>query len=271
MGEEITKETNEILEIKYRDDIHVIQANELIRSKKDDLTLLETKLIRLAIAQILQHDKDLQTYSCKILELASFLGMPRQNAHREIEKFAKNIMRKTITIEEKSSQPKQKKTPNWKMFHWVDSCFYKDGIITFKLSEELKPYLIGLYGFFTQYSFAEILNLPTANSISLFELLASYRNLRFAKGQKFGRKYEGMKLKSNECLFTIEFLREYFNCENKYPQTGDFVNRVIEMSVNAINKNKEGQTKVSFVKVKDGRKIEAIIFKVNKIWEKNLE
>ena len=41
--------------IKYNKDFYVIQANELVRSKQDDLSLLEAKLIRLAITQVAIH------------------------------------------------------------------------------------------------------------------------------------------------------------------------------------------------------------------------
>ena len=60
--------------IKYNKDFYVIQANELVRSKQDDLTLLEAKLIRLAITQVLRDDTDLKTYSCNVVDLANFLN-----------------------------------------------------------------------------------------------------------------------------------------------------------------------------------------------------
>ena len=259
----------DVLELQYRSDINVVQANELIRSKKDELTLLEAKLIRLAVAQILKDDTDLQTYSCKITDLANFLGVSRQSIHKEMETFSRNLMKKVITIKETNPPPERKKAPHWKMFHWVDVCSYYDGVITIKLSEELKPYLLGLYELFTQYSYAEILTLPTANSISLFELLASYRNLRFRK--EYSRNYKGENLNDNEYIFSIEFLREYFNCENKYPQTGDFVKRVIDLSVNAINKHIGGLYRVKYEKITTGRKIEAIKFTADIVGSKALE
>ena len=68
--DENTKDT--AIAIKYSRDFAVIQANELVRSKQDDLTLLEAKLIRLAITQVLRDDTDLKTYSCNVVDLANF-------------------------------------------------------------------------------------------------------------------------------------------------------------------------------------------------------
>ena len=61
------------LAIKYNREYLVVQANELVRSKQDDLTLLEAKLVRLAISQVLENDTDFRTYSCNVVDLAKFL------------------------------------------------------------------------------------------------------------------------------------------------------------------------------------------------------
>ena len=47
--------------IRYSKDFNIVQANELLRSKQSDLTLMESKLIRLAVSQIMKGDKDLRT------------------------------------------------------------------------------------------------------------------------------------------------------------------------------------------------------------------
>ena len=40
--------------IRYSKDFNIVQANELLRSKQSDLTLMESKLIRLAVSQIMK-------------------------------------------------------------------------------------------------------------------------------------------------------------------------------------------------------------------------
>ena len=73
------------LPIKYNREYNVIQANELVRSRQYELTLLEAKLIRLAIAQVLKQDADLKTYTCNVARLAEFLGISRQNIYKEVQ------------------------------------------------------------------------------------------------------------------------------------------------------------------------------------------
>lgn len=199
------------LPIRYQKNYSVTQANELVRSRQDELTIFEAKLVRLAISQILKEDTDLQTYTCNAAKLAELLGITRQAVYKSnLDEISSSLMRKIIYIRERG-----KKDGAYKKFHWVDYAEYKNGNITIKLSEYLKPYLLGLNELFTSYTYEEILKLPTNYAIRLYELLCSYSSIA---GQN----------EKNEIIFDIDFLREYFNCTNKYPQTGDFIKRVIE-------------------------------------------
>lgn len=203
---------NPALPIKYDSNYSVTQANELVRSKQDELTILEAKLVRLAIAQVLKDDTDLKTYTCNAAKLAELLGITRQAIYnKDLEKLSDSLMRKQIKIRKKG--PKSSKD-DYKSFHWVDYAEYKDGNITFKLSEYLKPYLVGLNELFTSYPYEEILKLPTNYAIRLYELLCSYSSIASQNTK-------------NEIVLDIDFLRDYFNCKDKYPQTGDFIKRVI--------------------------------------------
>ena len=222
------------LPIKYNKNYYVIQANELVRSKQDELSLLEAKLVRLAIAQVLKDDEDLKTYTCNISLLADFLGISSQNIYRDVQDLSVKLMKKSIFIRSKESNKQGKQ--NYKILHWVDYIEYKNGVITFKLSEHLKPYLVGLNELFTRYGYEEILKLPTNYSIRLYELLYSYANMSFIEGFK-SYTYEDIKLEKNEVCFTIDYLREYFNCQDKYPNTGDFIKRVVGAGIQDINEN----------------------------------
>ena len=244
--------------IKYNKDFYVIQANELVRSKQDDLTLLEAKLIRLAITQVLRDDTDLKTYSCNVVDLANFLGIDNHNIYRDIQELSKSLMKKSIFIKDKS-QPKRKGKENYRIFHWIDYVDYTDGVITFKLSDSLKPYLIGLEQLFTLYGYDAVIGLPTNYSIRLYELIASYQNMTVRLMPD--TNYTDIPIEKNEFIFTIDWLRDYFNCNDKYPNTGDFVKRVIDGAVKAIVKNT--LMRLSYRTVKKGRSITHIVFRLN--------
>ena len=244
--------------IKYNKDFYVIQANELVRSKQDDLTLLEAKLIRLAITQVLRDDTDLKTYSCNVVDLANFLGIDNHNIYRDIQELSKSLMKKSIFIKDKT-QPKRKGKENYRIFHWIDYVDYTDGVITFKLSDSLKPYLIGLEQLFTLYGYDAVIGLPTNYSIRLYELIASYQNMTVRLMPD--TNYTDIPIEKNEFIFTIDWLRDYFNCNDKYPNTSDFIKRVVDGAVKAIVKNT--LMRVSYRVVKKGRSITHIVFKLN--------
>ncbi len=253
-------DNNKAIAIKYDKAFHIVEANELIRSKQDDLTVLEAKLVRLAIAQVLQIDTDLKTYSCSITELADFLKMDRHNIYREMDTLTTNLLRKVIYIRKKT--PGKNGKPAFKKFHWVDSAEYADGILMLKLSDDLKPYLLGLNEFFSSYEYAVPYYLPNNNSMRLFELLWSFVNITYKdRGQYKTPVYLNIPLEKNEFAFSIDYLRELLNCEDKYPNTGDFIKRIIDPCIKAIKENTT--LSVSYRKVKHGRAIGFLVFRLN--------
>lgn len=256
----------ETTEIIYREDLQVALANNLIRYRKDDFTLLEAKLIRLAISQIAMQDTDLRTYTCNIPELAAFLGISSENIYRDIYATTKGLMQKVIDIPLENKKPKRNGKLQIHQIHWVNDCKYVDNTLTIRLSEELKPYVLGLDKLFTLYGFDSILGLPTPNSISLYELLASYESMVNIYSPTFTphNPYPQIQKQDRELIFSIDYLRQYFNCTDKYPLTADFLKRIIEPSVKSINKSTPMRT--SYRLAKEGKKIAYILFKIN-AWE----
>lgn len=256
-------ENTNIVPMKYHNFLTVAEANELIRSKQDDLTILEAKLIRLAISQIVVSDSDINTYSCNIADLARYLQMDRDNIYREVQNLAVSLMKKNIFIKAPAGD-KAKGKDNYKIFHWIDYAEYKDGVITFKLSESLKPYLIGLNELFTLYGYTAVLELPTSNAIKLYELLCSYINMPLPRYAYLTEdEIMGISVSIGEYVFSIDYLRDFFNCKDKYKNTGDFIRRIIDNSLLSIHNIKK-QDNVKFFSyrlVYSGRKITHIVFK----------
>lgn len=250
---------DEVYKMRYAD-MDIIQANELIRAKQDELTLLETKIIRLVIAQVLQNDTDFRTYKCNVIDLAEVLKLDRYTIYKEMDTVSTDLLRKVIKIEDETTNSKRK---NWKKFHWVDYAEYSNGTLTLRLSESLKPYLLNLFQFYTKYDYREIMSLPTENSIRLFELLCSYRNMIVKSKSK--KEMFGIELQKNEFIFDIEYLRQYFNCENKYKKTSDFLRRVINPSVEGL---KITGHKITYRVIKERRTTTHLIFNYKMEWDK---
>lgn len=251
--------------IFYDKDLTVVQANELVRSKKDDLTLIEAKLIRLAIGQILKEDTDFRTYSCEIVDLARFLGISSDNIYRDVKDINESLMKKYIYIEDPTRRDRRG-NPRYKLFHWVDTAEYDNGVITYKISEELKPYLLGLERFFTKYGYESIAALPSDYAIRLYELLASYQNLTVTKKRETDFAID---VEKNEIVFEIKWLRTYFGCEKKYSSAGDFIKWVIDSSVSAIQQHTD--MRLTYRTVKSGRFIKYVIFKIHAWYDSGYE
>lgn len=250
----------EVIQPQYNKDLLLYQANELVRAKQDTLTILEAKLVRLAIAQVLKDDEDFRTYEIDIISLAKLLKMDKQNVYHEMDILTDDLMRKIIRIRDKENKK------NYLKIHWVDTVKYKDGIITFKLSAELKPYLLGLQELFSLYTYEDVIILPTEKSIRLYELLVSYQNMRFRNIQN--SSYNGIELERNEVIFTIDYLKDFFNCEKRYKKTNDFIRYVIDSNVKRVNK--DTYLRVSYRTIQDetnSKKIKYIVFRYYSIGE----
>lgn len=253
--------------MRYNKNSLVSMANSIIRGQHDDFTLLEAKLIRLTVSQVAMDSTDFQTYNCRISDLARFLEIPKENIYQQVDSLTDNLLKKIIKIVDKSKPPKRNGEYNWKKFHWVDTCSYDNGIIQIKLSADLKPYLLELNQLFTLYGLDAILKLPTTNSIRLYELLASYRDLvnTHKPGFEPTNIFPHVQKEDNELIFSIDYLKEYFGCQDKYKNNnGDFIRWVIRTSVKAINdKTPDSAMRVSYRVVKEGRFAKYVLFKIN--------
>ena len=77
-------------------------------------------------------------------------------------------------------------------------------------------------------------------------------------------EYMGVKIKNGEYVFSIEYLREFFNCENKYKNTNDFLRRIIDNSIIALAKTRDA-IYLTYRLVKVGRKITHIVFRYHNL------
>lgn len=253
------------LAIKYKDEYLVVQSNDLVRAKQDETSLIEMKLIRLAISQITENQEEFNYYSIHVVDLAKFLGIRRENIYREVENISRRLMEKTITIYS-GKKDKEGRTP-YKIYHWVEKVEYKDGIITYKFNNEVREFLIGVREYFTSYEYRNVRKLKTVNSIRLFEILSSWQNEPYNKLKD--TYYFNVPIEKNEVIFPVSYLRQIFNCETKYPNTNDFIRFIIDKSVKAINENT--LMKVSYRTVKKDIQIVYVVFKYDDWKEETAE
>ncbi len=202
--------------IDYNKNHYAVMANTIIKGKQT-MSLQEARLIRLLITQIAKNDKDFKTYKVNIQELAEFLEVDSSNLYREIREICQSLMTRTIKIQ---------KGKEWEIFQWLQLAKYDgQGTITLMLSNQIAPYLLQLNAWFTQYQLKNILVMKSFYSIRLYELL------KLTVGEDRRKKIE--------YTFSIQYLREYLECEHKFKQIGQFKDKILDIAVRDISEYSE--------------------------------
>lgn len=220
----------------------VVMSNDLIKGKSN-LSLNELKLLRLTIMQVLADDKDLLTYQVKIQDLAKILDITSPSIYRDVMEMCKHLLQEIVCVGD--GNPKHK----WQMFQWCSRCRYEDGIITIRLHDDLKPYLIQLKKHYTQYMLQDILMLKTVYAVRIYELIR--------EEMKYQEVYAA---KTATVSLDVDTIRKATDTEKKYAQIGIYKLRVIESALNEINE--KSCYHITYSDIKRSRKIIGFQFKI---------
>lgn len=215
--EEVEKNINR-REITYNTNNYVVMANNMVLHSASNLNLNELKLLRLIIMQTQKGDQELFEFELAVTDLCKLLEIKSKDIYKRLDTMTTHIMQEVIKIGDDSKQ-------EWKKFHWVDICEYKKGMITIKLSDQLKPYLLGLRGCFTRYQLSEIISLKSIYAIRIYEILNGYmneNNLPYADN-------------AVEISVSMETLRKATDTEKKFERPYDFRKKVLDIALKEIN------------------------------------
>jgi len=221
--------------ISYNKDYYAVMANAIIKGKQT-MSLQEAKLLRLLITQIAKNDTDFKTYKININELANFLEVDSSNLYREVRNICQSLMTRTIKIQ---------KGNEWEIFQWLQLAKYDGkGTITLMLSNQIAPYLLQLNAWFTKYQLKNILAMKSFYAIRLYELL----KLTVGEDRKKRLKY----------TFSVQYLRECLECEQKFERIIDFKKKVLDIAVRDISQYSEYNC--TYECQKTGRTITEVVF-----------
>ncbi len=220
---------------------------------KQPMTLQEAKLLRIAITNVSQYDEELMEYNIGIKKLALILGVTDANMYRDIKDICTKISRRTLEVRENTDDKKS----SWKVYPWMRRASYskETNIVTLRLNDEIKEYVIELERLFTRYKLINILALKSYYAIRIYEILISVFN-KYKKRKKY---FE----------FGVEELREMTGTEKKYVGIGQFKLRVLDIAVTEINKSTD--LEISYKTKKTGRFITHIIFKVEEVIDQEIK
>jgi plasmid replication initiation protein len=162
----------------------VRQSNDLIEASYKIASIGEGRLIRMLIAQITPNDEDFKTYRIGVADFARFFGLSENSnsVYELIKKSADELAGRRIMLEKDGS---------WLRLNWLSAASYKkkSGYVEVRFDKDLKPYLLGLKGYFTQYDLEKIVNFKSGYAMRLFELLKKEQFKSDAKGY-FKRSFE---------------------------------------------------------------------------------
>lgn len=209
----------------------VVKNNDLIEARYD-LSLLEQKIILYSVSKIDTNNNSFNLIRLDVKEISKMIGTD-VDRYSEFSNIANGLMDRKVYLKDR---PKLD-------VRWLASSEYiGNGMIELEFSEKLIPYLLQLKSRFTRYQLKNIINLKNKHSLRIYELLKQYETIGH-------RKFELNELK------TILFI------ENQYERVYDFERFVLKIAKEEINKYTD--ISIDYEKIKTGRRVTDILFKVD--------
>lgn len=218
----------------------VYKSNALVEASYR-LTPAEQRIMLSCIAQV-RRDQPITDdilYSVSAAEYAALAGTESHSVYKELADAALRLKRREVWIKQ---EPNGKgKRPRTLITGWVQTIIYveSEGRVELRFSKDMLPYLTQLTEQFTRYALTDVAKLNSGYAIRLYELLCQWRDV----GQR---------------EVSVEWLRDTFMLDGKYPAIKDFKKRVIEPAVEQINEHTS--LWVKWDQRKAGRRVSHLIF-----------
>ncbi len=159
--------------IKYDSKYYVVTANDLIKGKQK-MTLRESRILSIAISQVVKEDDDLKTYTTTVSELAAFMGIDENSLYRDLEGICTSLCQQIVKIQIGGENVRGHK--KWKIFHWVSSAMYDSGKLTLRLSDDIKPFLLDLEAYYSQTLLGTLMTFRSYYATRLYQFLLADTN-----------------------------------------------------------------------------------------------
>ncbi|MCF2221051.1 replication initiation protein [Chryseobacterium sp. PS-8] len=183
----------------------VKKSHELVMGKFS-FSLLELRLFSLIVSMIDDRDEDFKTYRIAVKDMMKTFNLKSKTIYAEIQQVTTSMLKKIIVIpvQEEGVQKEIKSTLMSSFKYEVSG----RGVIEATFNPILKPYLLQLKSKFLLYNLSNILQISSATSIRIFELL---------------KTFEGVKQKT----FSLQELKEILGVENSYSKYSNFKNKIL--------------------------------------------
>lgn len=189
-------------------------------------------LLCVILSQIQNEDQEFKAYRLLVSTIEK--RIERELNRKSLKSAAEELKVASVQFEEESIK--------WFEIFEYDS---PSGIITFKLNDQLKPYLMNLDSEFTIIKLSSVLSLNGYYAKRLYLLFSRYQNL--------SKRYNGILKNLHKILDTPESLQKVYN---------NFKNRVLEKPLEEINLHTE--LNVVYFEKKVGKTVSSIDFEIKK-------
>jgi hypothetical protein len=190
-----------------------------------------------------EQDTPEQTYCIRVKDFTVLAELKGNEYHKYLKESCYEIMSKPITFSKKGKK-------DFKMMNWVSYCEYIDNeaIIKFKISQDIKPYILDLKSNYLKYDIKNILVLKSEYSIRVYEWLKD----ELEKKARYG--------KNAEFTLTIEEIRERLEIPNSY-RFDNIKQRILDKAQEDLEKDTDLRFEWQ-VASKIGRAVSHIKFKI---------
>lgn len=223
--------------VDTRSTVKVVTANDFITAKGlENLPLNSRKLLYLAISQCKKTDHEFFEYEMTVKEFASIMGIDESN----IYKYAKDITGNLVTLAIECTLGEK----DYDQYSLFSKCSYRsgEGVIRFKLNQDMTDFLLNLKKDFTQPLLEDFLRMKSPYSMAIWHLMQ-----REMKSKKPGI------INKIEFDLDLKELREITGTQKKLKQIGQFKERCFDKALKEIEAN--CGVKVEYENIKNGRTI----------------
>lgn len=207
-------------ELETRETVRVVTANNFITAcGLEKATLKARKLLYLAISQCRKNDKEFFEYEISVRDFANIMEIDASNVYEEADKVTDELMHGFVKF-----VPEGEKS--FKKFTLFSMCQYADGVIKFKMSEEMTPILLDIKKDFTQPLLNDFVKMNSNYSIEVWHLM-----------QKEMHSKKPVAGKPIEFYLSLEELRKVTGTENKHKQLVHFKEKILDKAIREIKDN----------------------------------
>ena len=184
-------------------------------------------------------DEDFFEYRIDINEFRKYFGIENDGSiYQRVTKAAKGLLSKTIIVKTKLPNGEIEKT-EMPIVVSITKNTTRTSYLKLSFHPKMKPYLLQLKDRFLVYEAKNVLALPSSHAIRMYEITKQYARI--------GKRH-----------ILVEDLKKMLGVEGKYKQYTHLKQRILEPSVENINKHTD--ITISYTEIKQGRSVHSLEF-----------